>query len=222
MGTSAAQEQSISDRLKIWQRILAHNKEFGIGDVNFLATKRDFEQLHRKSGLPGDLEREMSMLALEGSALKIASSVFREYPEVSAMTFWGYLERRLYNETQRRSQHAKFLGLRWNERMKYIFQYGERVNVLGTWLGYGFDIMQDTFIKELSPRLQSFAYTTQGGLDEHVFAMSQVVDIQRKNENVRPVTKAMAQSKTGKHSLRLQNAVSHEAKAGIFASIICY
>lgn len=57
------------------------------------------------------------------------------------------------NETQQRSQHAKFLGLRWNERMEHIFQFGELVYVLGTSLVYGSDVIQVTFVKGLPPRL---------------------------------------------------------------------
>lgn len=106
--------------------------------------------------------------------------------------------------------------------MEHNSQFGERVNVLGTSLGYGSDIIQATFIKGLPPRLQHFAYTTQGGLDELVSATSQVVDVQRKSENVRPVTETVTQNEMGKQSLRSKDAVKHEAKANRFASIICY
>lgn len=77
MEISAAQELSISDKLKIWQSKMAQNKVFGTGTVNFPVAKQNCKRLHRKFGLPDDLEQVMSMVAFEGSALEIAKLLSR-------------------------------------------------------------------------------------------------------------------------------------------------
>lgn len=187
VATAVAAKLSVSDRMKIWQRKMDHNKVLSVGDFNFPAAKQDFLRLHKKFGLSDDIERELSMLAFDKAALKIANGVSRENPAVSAVELWELFEACLFNETQRKSQHSSFLSLKWNERNETVDKFGERVHVLGTSLGYGMDLIQATFIKGLPQRLQTYAFTTQGGFDELVSAMMHVAETQKQAEKFREI-----------------------------------
>lgn len=187
IGKITKNEMSISDRIKIWHRKLDQNKVSCIGDFSFPAAKQAFWRLHRNFGLPEDLEKELSMLAFEKAALKIANGIAKEYQDESVESFWTHLETHLFNETQRRSQHSTFLGMRWNEKTESISKFAERVNVLGISLGYNKDLIQAAFIKGLPNRLQPYAFTTHGGFDELVSTMMHIVDSQKRVEGVRPV-----------------------------------
>lgn len=69
---------STSDKMKIWTRTLEKRKVETVGSPNFTANKEEYLQLHDQLPLPEDIEKQMSMIALDGSALDTASAVARE------------------------------------------------------------------------------------------------------------------------------------------------
>jgi len=178
---------SISDKMKIWERKMTQNKVSAAGDYNFPSARQDFHRLHEKFPLTDDIEREMSLLSFDKAALKIANDTSREFPSITCSELWNILEDKLFNETQKKSKNTAFLNMKWDEKRESTSQFGERVNVLGTSLGLDKDMIQATFIKGLPNRLQSYAYTIQGGFDELVAAMTHISANQTRSEAVREV-----------------------------------
>ena len=79
---------TVSEKLKIWQRTMSLNGVRTKGDPNFSAAWHDFIRMHGKFPLSDDVERELLVLAFQGGALKLASTVNRENPAISAVELW--------------------------------------------------------------------------------------------------------------------------------------
>ena len=97
-------------------------------------------------------------------------------------------------------------------------KFAERVNTLGTSLSVNKSLIQATFIHGLPKRMQPFAYTTVGGFDELVAAMTHIAESQRPGEYVRQVSE-------DSHSTNREGAGqagSPAQMANRFKSMKCY
>ena len=181
---------TVSEKLKIWKRTMSLNVVRTKGDPKFSAARHEFIRMHGKFPLSDDVERELLMLAFQGAALKIASTVNRENPAISAVELWDKLALRLYNDSQRKARNSSFSQMTWNEKKQSVEQFPERLHLLGSSLEVSSDMIEATFIRGLPARLQPFAHSIKGSFDDIVSAVSNVstslaLGVARRSEQVR-------------------------------------